>query len=92
MGMLLIVQLLNVAVDIVDNGLLHVHRVVEEAAHLLQQLQLKAELIAYNLSALERLSDQNITGWDNTDVTRTQQQSLHGEEREKHLVHALQWI
>ncbi len=44
--MLLIVQLLNMAVD---NVLLHVLRDVEEAVHLLQQLQLKAELIADNL-------------------------------------------
>lgn len=46
--MRLIVQLLNMAVA-VDNALLHVCRDVEEVAHLLQQLQLKAELVAHNL-------------------------------------------
>ncbi len=33
----------------VDNDLLYMHRVAEEVAHLPQQLQLKAELTAYNL-------------------------------------------
>ena len=80
--MLLQVQLLNMAVD---NGLLYVLRDVEEVVYLLQQLQLKAEArVSYSLqtSAVERLSDWNITVWENTDFTTSQQQTLHGSERE----------
>ncbi len=75
----------------VDNDLLYMHRVAEEVAHLPQQLQLKAELTAYNLQHWSAsLTGTSLVG--KTQVTRTQQQGLHGEQRKKHLVHALQWI
>ncbi len=85
MGMLLLVQLLRIAVD---SCLLHVLRDVEEVAHLLQQLQLKAEHIAHNL---QQWSEISLEGKQQVSQ-ETQQQVLHGEERKKHLVHALQWI
>ena len=85
MGMLLLVQLLRIAVD---SCLLHVPRDVEEVAHLLQQLQLKAEYIAHNL---QQWSEISLEGKQQVSQ-ETQQQVLHGEERKKHLVHALQWI